>query len=140
MRSSSEQGISQVRSTKDIKRGLLKRAFAQNRGSEMIAEIQKRVTRCREAAAKDSAGLAFARAMDGEAARLHSHGKTQSRSIRAINLQQWRKGSDHWLREFAELPAQTQADENAQNDASEGSSSNQKPDFIEGPRQAPTIH
>ena len=75
-----------VRSREELIQGLLKRAFNEGRGDEMIAEIDRRLTRIREWADEDSDFIAAAKMMDGT-----------SRGIRAFNMVARAEGRDDFL-------------------------------------------
>ncbi len=63
-----------VRSTKEIKQGLLKKAIAEGRGREMITTILWRLAQVRHDAAKDELAIEKAKRMNG-----------QPKSVRMLN-------------------------------------------------------
>lgn len=88
------------RSTKEIKQKLLRRAFRENRGAEMIQEIQKRKSSVKDMPEHHKAGLKFAQEQDRIARRmLEEDGHVQSRVVRAFNVSQIRDGSVEFLQE-----------------------------------------
>lgn len=81
-----EGGI--VRSSKDVKRSLLKRAFSQNRGAEVISEILSRVRKVREMASEDQDALRQA---------TKDHDNDTARTVRAFNVVARLEGRDDYL-------------------------------------------
>lgn len=72
-----------VRSAKDIKQGLLKKAIAQGRGPEMIKLILWRISQIRHHAKQDQHAIDEAVSMDGE-----------PQSVRALNTMAYYKDED----------------------------------------------
>ena len=73
-----------IRSAKEIKQNLLKRAISEGRGHEMIKLILWRLAEIRHHAAQDEKALAEARYMDGDG---------QPKSVRALNTLAFHKNS-----------------------------------------------
>lgn len=72
-----------IRSVRDIKKGLLRKAFAENRGAEMIREIDSRVKRCKLTELEKALVARFSAVNDN-----------QPKAIRAANIIAIREGRD----------------------------------------------
>ena len=85
-----------IRSAKDLKQSLLKRAIAEGRGHDMIKLIQWRLAQIRHDAAKDKEAIREARFMKG-----------QPKSVRALNTLAFHKDD----------PTRFSMDDNARTDS-----------------------
>lgn len=79
----------------EIKRRLLKRAFQQERGAEVIAEIQRRTKKIRDWTEPDRKGLL----------RFLFENAGQPRAVRALNLIEEKNGSGRSFRAQPHCPA-----------------------------------
>ncbi|MCB9989772.1 MAG: hypothetical protein H6867_00140 [Rhodospirillales bacterium] len=89
-----------VRSSRDIKQSLLRRAFAENRGAEMIERIQHHVNRARQMPLEHAYGLKLAQLFDERCG--------TSKTLRSLSLRTGAIWEDNSLKNEA-LPVEDES-------------------------------